>query len=184
MFNVVIASHIAGRVPHDLNPFETSWVAYCIPAIWSRITRFAEKPDTFVLRANRKLRADVECIYNSSTEFAIVDETDSNFFPVVGSLPNSSESEEHSEHIGHRSKPIVAIGSLPMTPSQSVHLISQLAKTYAGLNATQCSVSFTPKFFNVSVSLSDHSINVNPVFQWGSNFASSTNPYPHTDSVI
>ena len=174
MFNIIVASHVSGRVTNALNPIMTSWDAYFLHKTGVRFHSLAEKSDTFNLRADRKLRADVERICNSSTEFAIADETDPNIFPVVGSVPNSGESEEHSEHTGHRSNSIVAIGSLPMTPSQSVHLIYRSCRKLCRLECYPAPASVSP--VKSSMSLSVFQI-VPPMplnFPMGVDFASST----------
>ena len=56
------------------------------------------------------LRVDVECIYNTSSEFAIEGETLTNIYAVRGFLPNSGSSESYSEYYGHSSDAILAIG--------------------------------------------------------------------------
>lgn len=73
------------------------------------------------------LRAEVECIYNSSTEFVIAGEPDPNIYPVAGNLPDSSGGEEYSENCGHGSDAIVAIGVAVNNASTSGYLGSQLA---------------------------------------------------------
>lgn len=120
------------------------------------------------------LLADVVCIYNSSTEFIIEGESDTNIYPVTGDLPNSGDTPEYSEYYGHSSDAIVAIGVSANNASTERVLGIAAGKSYAALNATQCTVNFTPRIFNVSVSLSDHSINVTE-FADGADFAASNN---------
>ncbi len=120
------------------------------------------------------LRADVECIYNSTTDFLIADESLTEVYPVVGKLPDSGSGGEYSEYFGHSSDAIVAIGVTTNSASTEHILGIAAGKSYASLNATQCSIAFTPKTFNVSVSLSDHSINVTD-FSDGVDFAASRN---------
>lgn len=47
------------------------------------------------------LRADVACIYNTSTKFVIADESETHIYPIVGNLPDSGDSEEYSDYFGH-----------------------------------------------------------------------------------
>lgn len=106
------------------------------------------------------LRADVDCIYNSSTEFVIADESWPKIYPVVGNLPNSGDSEEYSDYYGHDSAAIVAIGVTTNQASTERILGIAAGESYAALNATQCTVTFVPIVFNVFVSLSGRYINV------------------------
>lgn len=120
------------------------------------------------------LRGDVECIYNSSTEFVIASETDPDIYPAQGNLPDSGDSAEWSTYFGHSSDAIVAIG-VTTNNETTKHILGIAAgASYAALNATQCSVTFTPKTFNGSVSLLDHSINVTETAN-GDDFAASKN---------
>ena len=120
------------------------------------------------------LRGDVECIYNSSTEFVIASESDPDIYPAHGNLPDSGNSQEWSTYFGHSSDAIVAIG-VTTNNETTKHILGIAAGTsYAALNATQCSVIFTPKIFNISVSLSDHSINVTETAN-GDDFPASKN---------
>ena len=120
------------------------------------------------------LRADVECIYNSSTDFVIAGESDPNIYPVAGFLPDSSGGREYSEYYGHGSDAIVAIGVGETEASTERILGIAAGSSYAALNATQCTVNFTPKIFNVSVDVRDRSINVTEVSN-GVDFAASRN---------
>ena len=106
------------------------------------------------------LRADVECIYNSSTEFVIANKSDPDIYPAKGNIPDSSGQEEYSEYYGHNSDAIVAIGVAERDTSTERILGIAAGKNYAALNATQCTICFTPRIFNVSVDLLDHSISV------------------------
>lgn len=117
------------------------------------------------------LRADVECIYNSSTEFVIADMSDQDIYPVMGNLPNSGDSgAEYSDYFGHSSDAIMAIGVTRNNASTERILGIAAGDSYAALNATQCTINFTPKIFSVSVSVSDRSINVTE-FSNGVDFA-------------
>lgn len=107
------------------------------------------------------LRADVGCIYNSSTEFAIYKGPDVNIYPVAGKLPNSGNSTEYSEYYGHSPDAIVAIGVAAHSATTDRILGIAASKSYAALNATQCNVTFAPRIFDVSVGLQDRFIKVN-----------------------
>ena len=118
------------------------------------------------------LRADVACIYNTSTKFVIADESETYIYPVVGNLPDSGDSEEYSDYFGHSNDAIVAIGVTTNNASTEHILGIAAGKSYATLNATQCTITFTPRIFNVSISLSDRSINVTDISN-GVDFAAS-----------
>ena len=107
------------------------------------------------------LHADVKCIYNLSTQYVIGAESNPNIYPVHGTLPNSDGwGEEYSEFYGHNSDAIVSIGVTANNASTDRILGVAAGDSYATLNATQCTLRFSPKIFNVSVSLLDHFINV------------------------
>lgn len=109
------------------------------------------------------LRADVKCIYNSSAQFMLGDAYPDYpmIFPAMGFLPNSGDTEEHSDYIGHgNSDTIVAIGVAKNNESTDRVLGIAAGKNYKFLNAAQCNADFTPTLFNVSIGLIDRSINV------------------------
>ena len=112
----------------------------------------------------RGLRADVGCVYNSSTEYVIGGEVDPNIYPVSGNLPNSGKLSEYSEYYSNSGgSKIVAIG-VSRNQESSQRIIGIAAgSNYAFLNATQCNIEFLPTLFNVSVGLVDRSINVSEV---------------------
>ncbi len=110
------------------------------------------------------LRADVKCIYNLSTKYVVEAESDTNIYPIHGNLPNSGDwGKEYSEFYGHNTDAIVSIGVTANNASTERILGIAAGESYATLNATQCTINFSPKTFNVSVSLTDHSINVTEV---------------------
>ncbi|KAK0510924.1 hypothetical protein JMJ35_006476 [Cladonia borealis] len=110
------------------------------------------------------LRADVGCVYNSSTEFIIGGEVDTNIYPALGYLPNSGELDEYSEYYSNSNgSKIVAIGVSRNKESSQRILSIAAGSGYTFLNATQCTVEFLPTLFNVSVGLVDRSINVSEV---------------------
>ena len=107
------------------------------------------------------LRADVGCIYNSSTEYVIGGEVDPNIYPVSGNLPNSGDLGEYSEYYSNSGgSKIVSIGVSrnQVSPQRIIGIAA--GSDYAFLNATQCYVEFLPTLFNVSVGLLDRSIHV------------------------
>ena len=112
----------------------------------------------------RGLRADVSCVYNSSTEYVIGDEVDPNIYPVFGNLPNSGGLREYSEYYSNSGgSKIVSIG-VSRNQESSQRIIGIAAgSNYMFLNATQCNVEFSPTLFNVSVGLVDRSINISEV---------------------
>ena len=116
------------------------------------------------------LRADVQCIYNSSTKFLIAGVDGTRIYPVVGKLPDSGSSPEYSEYFGHSTDAIVVIGVTTNNASTERILGIAAGKSYAALNSTQCTIHFTPRTFSVSVSLSDRPINVTDIAA-GSDFA-------------
>ena len=123
----------------------------------------------------RGLRADVGCIYNSSTKYVIGGEVDPNIYPVSGYLPNSGDFDEYSEYYSNSGgSKIVSIGvSRKQESSQRIIGIAA-GSDYAFLNATQCNVEFLPTLCNVSVGLVDQSINVSEV-STGTDFTAREN---------
>ena len=116
------------------------------------------------------LRADVQCIYNSSANFHIANKIETEIYPAVGNLPDSGSNPEYSEYFGHDTDAIVAIGVTTNNASTERILGIAAGKSYAALNSTQCTIHFTPRIFSVAVSLSDRSINVTDIAA-GSDFA-------------
>ena len=125
----------------------------------------------------------VECIYNLSTQFAIADKSDPNIFPVVGNLPNSGESEELSEHIGHRSNPIVAIDFITNDAFAERTFDIAARRKLCRLECYPAPASVSPLKSSMSLSVSQILPPMPPVFQWGG-LRCKHNPYSHTDSVI
>ena len=77
------------------------------------------------------LRADVACIYNSSTKFVIADESETYIYPVVGNLPDSDDSKEYSDYFGRSNDAIVAIGATTNNASTEHILGIAAGKSYA-----------------------------------------------------
>ncbi|OCK79443.1 hypothetical protein K432DRAFT_455416 [Lepidopterella palustris CBS 459.81] len=83
--------------------------------------------------------ANVACIYNSSSDFLLTSDRSQWMFIAGGNLPDSVESPEYSNYVGHN-----------------------MPQSYAFLNTTQCSFDFTPTLFNISVNLPNRTIAVTP----------------------
>jgi hypothetical protein len=105
----------------------------------------------------------VECMYNSSTQFIISNVGSQRTFPAVGLLPDSDGGPEYSEYFGHNADTIVAVGVAFSGESPRRYLAIAAGSNYGALNATQCTVDFTPTLFNVSASLAGRNISVTPV---------------------
>ena len=123
----------------------------------------------------RGLRADVGCVYNSSTEYVIGGELFPYIYPVSGNLPNSGKLSEYSKYYSNSGgSKIVAIG-VSRNQESSQRIIGIAAGSdYTFLNATQCNIEFLPTLFNVSVGLVDRSINVSEV-STGNDFSAREN---------
>ncbi|KAI1380443.1 hypothetical protein F4677DRAFT_406865 [Hypoxylon crocopeplum] len=104
--------------------------------------------------------ADVNCIYNSTSDFTIKSETLTNLYPVSGFLPDSSLSAEYSVYLGHDTKAIVAIGVAHSIPTAPRYLAFAAGESYAALDKVQCAVDFTPMAFQVIVDPSGRNITV------------------------
>ncbi|WYZ35699.1 hypothetical protein EsH8_X_000346 [Colletotrichum jinshuiense] len=108
-------------------------------------------------------RSNVECLYNKSMDFGIRSEFPKRIFPVTGFLPDSVGGEQFSEYIGHDSSAIVAVG-VAYSPDSARRYVSIAAgKSYLALNATQCTLDFTPTLFNVSVGIKGRNVTVMPL---------------------
>jgi hypothetical protein len=109
--------------------------------------------------------ASISCIYNSSTDFKIGEETVPRTYPVSGNLPDSVEGPEFSEYIGHTPDTIVAIGVAFSTRSPRRYMAIAASDSYAELNTIQCALDFTPTMFNVTVGIASRNISVQPAGQ-------------------
>ncbi|KAF4919541.1 hypothetical protein CGCVW01_v007770 [Colletotrichum viniferum] len=105
----------------------------------------------------------VECLYNSSTNFRIGKEYPHRTFAVTGFLPDSVGSAQWSEYIGATSDSIVAIGVADSPQSPRRYISIAAGEKYRVLNTTQCTVDFLPTLFQVTVDVKDKSIGVVPV---------------------
>ncbi|PNH36841.1 hypothetical protein VD0004_g9924 [Verticillium dahliae] len=111
----------------------------------------------------RGYSADVECIYNRSTALKIGREFPSRIFAVEGYLPDSTGSRQYSEYVGHSPDAIVAASVTYSDDSVRRYVGIAAGASYRALNATQCTVDFTPRLFNVSVALAGRNITVTPL---------------------
>ncbi|KAK2030811.1 hypothetical protein LX32DRAFT_311069 [Colletotrichum zoysiae] len=107
----------------------------------------------------------VRCSYNRSMDFAIGSEFPDRIFAVSGWLPDSVGSPQFSEYIGHSPDAIVAVGVAHSFESIRRYISIAAGKSYLALNATQCTVDFTPTRFNVSVGIRGRNITVVPAGQ-------------------
>ncbi|CRK25868.1 hypothetical protein BN1723_013723 [Verticillium longisporum] len=93
----------------------------------------------------RGYSADVECIYNRSTALRIGREFPSRIFAVEGYLPDSTGSRQYSEYVGHSPDAIVAASVTYSDDSIRRYVGIAAGESYRALNATQCTVDFTPR---------------------------------------
>ncbi|OCL07572.1 hypothetical protein AOQ84DRAFT_408733 [Glonium stellatum] len=107
--------------------------------------------------------ANVSCIYNSSTNFLINDNTGRELlYAAAGNLPDSVESPEYSNYVGYSESAIVAIGVAHSELSPRRFMAITAGESYAFLNATQCTLDFAPTLFNISVNLPNRTTAVTP----------------------
>ncbi|KAF4821451.1 hypothetical protein CGCSCA5_v003239 [Colletotrichum siamense] len=127
-------------------------------------------PDDGLKKSVRKYRfgevgylPQVECLYNSSTNFRIGKEYPHRTFAVTGFLPDSVGSAQWSEYIGATSDSIVAIGVADSPQSPRRYISIAAGEKYRVLNTTQCTVDFVPMLFQVTVDVKDKSVGVVPM---------------------
>ncbi|KAF4813554.1 hypothetical protein CGCTS75_v013648 [Colletotrichum tropicale] len=107
--------------------------------------------------------SQVECLYNSSTNFRIGKEYPHRTFAVIGFLPDSVGSAQWSEYIGATSDSIVAIGVADSAQSPRRYISIAAGENYRALNTTQCTVDFVPTLFQATIDVKDKSIAVVPM---------------------
>lgn len=107
--------------------------------------------------------ANVTCIYNRTSNFALSGPVNEWIYAASGNLPDSVEGPEYSNYIGHDGKAIVAIGVSFSERSSRRYLAIAAGQAYSFLNNTQCEFDFTPTLFNVTVDNGNLSITVKPV---------------------
>ncbi|KAJ5768417.1 hypothetical protein N7533_001000 [Penicillium manginii] len=107
------------------------------------------------------LAPSVSCIYNSSSEYAIVQQSEDNVYAAYGYLPDSA-SREWSDYVGFGADAIVAVAvsHSPTTWSTMRYLAIAAGRYYKNLDMIQCAVSFTTTRFNVSVNISERNITI------------------------
>ncbi|GJC78313.1 hypothetical protein ColLi_01151 [Colletotrichum liriopes] len=84
-------------------------------------------------------------------------------FAVTGFVPDSVGSQQYSEYVGHDTKAIVAVGVAHSPESPRRYISIAGGESYLALNATQCTVDFTPTLFNISVGIRGRNVTVSPV---------------------
>jgi hypothetical protein len=106
---------------------------------------------------------NVTCIYNTTSQFALSGPVGEWMYEASGNLPDSVETGEMSNYIGHDGKAIVAMGVSHSERSARRYVALAAGESYAFLNGTQCEFEFTPTLFNVTVDLSNFNISVKPM---------------------
>ncbi|RJE18293.1 hypothetical protein PHISCL_09370 [Aspergillus sclerotialis] len=120
--------------------------------------------------------ASVSCIYNHSTAFILEELPQYMLYAAKGPLPDSHGTREYSVYVGHSSRAIVAAGvTYNFNPSRKRYVGIAAGPWYAPLNATQCTIQFSPALFNISVGIRDRSIRVQKL--------TSPSPVPDIDST-
>lgn len=107
--------------------------------------------------------ANVTCIYNTTSNFALSGPVNEWIFAASGNLPDSVGGSEYSNYIGHDGKAIVAMGVAFSEHSPRRYLAITAGEAYSYLNNTQCEFDFTPTLFNVTVDMGNLNITVTPV---------------------
>ncbi|OIW26487.1 hypothetical protein CONLIGDRAFT_553966, partial [Coniochaeta ligniaria NRRL 30616] len=111
-------------------------------------------------------RAEVTCIYNSSSMYLLTNPTGSadtvSIWVAEGYLPNSGGRQEFARYPSYSTGNIVAIGVATGTDSPGRMFGIAAGENYTNLNNTQCSTDFVPDLFNVTVNLTGRNITVRP----------------------
>lgn len=106
--------------------------------------------------------ANVSCIYNQSSNFALSGPVNEWIYAAAGNLPDSVDGAEYSNYIGHDGRAIVAMGVAFSENSPRRYLAIAAGAAYGFLNNTQCEFDFMPTLFNVTVDLGNLNITVRP----------------------
>ena len=107
----------------------------------------------------------VSCIYNMSNAMSIGKES-TYLYGVTGYLPDSPPSSpEYVNYVGTDEKAIVALSVSTNEPSPRRYLAIVAGSSYDFLNATQCTIDYTPMLFNISVAIAGQNISVVPDVQ-------------------
>ncbi|PYH28569.1 uncharacterized protein BO87DRAFT_451169 [Aspergillus neoniger CBS 115656] len=120
--------------------------------------------------------ARVSCIYNSSTLFLLGDTYDTALYVAEGPLPDSNASTgEYSTYTGWSTDTIVALGvaSQPAAYTKERYVAAAAGSYYASLNASQCLISFVPRWFLVNVAIQEKLVDVVPLNTTSSTLYSS-----------
>ena len=104
----------------------------------------------------------VSCIYNFSNAMSIVNQG-TYLYAVKGYLPDSPTGhDEFVNYVGTNDEAIVALSVFTNDLSPRRYLAIVAGSSYNSLNATQCSLDFTPMLFNISVAIAGRNISVVP----------------------
>lgn len=119
----------------------------------------------------------VRCIYNQSADFSLHELPQFMLYAAKGELPDSHGDGEYSVYVGHSARAIVAAGVTHVYyPAKTRYVGMAAGKWYQGLNTTQCSITFKPAIFNVSVGRTEKSISVQKL--------NTTRPIPDIDPSL
>ena len=105
----------------------------------------------------------IDCIYNASALFFLEQDGPEWAWAAEGDLPNSDGIREFSVYTGRSTLSIVAIGVAKPQIDGTKYLGIASGLNYAYLNMTQCSMTYIPTRFNISVSLTTKNITVTPL---------------------
>lgn len=112
-------------------------------------------------------KADVQCIYNKTSDFRVSNKSaDNPDFRAQGSLPDSDNGGEYSTYVGYEMSTIVAIGvahfpnDMGPIARERKYLAFAAGDDYSFLNLVQCEVNFIPTKFNVTVNVKGQNITV------------------------
>ncbi|PTB42429.1 hypothetical protein M441DRAFT_46108 [Trichoderma asperellum CBS 433.97] len=113
--------------------------------------------------------ADVNCIYNASSQFSLSPTVDSLIYAASGPLPDSDNGPEYSDYIGHNMDRIVSVGvahfaneSADVYPLRK-YLAFATGSNYDFLNKIQCDINFVPTRFNVTVDFQGQNITIKAI---------------------
>ncbi|RAK95481.1 uncharacterized protein BO80DRAFT_418752, partial [Aspergillus ibericus CBS 121593] len=107
--------------------------------------------------------AQIDCIYNASSQFILQDTFYNALYDARGALPDSNTSSaEYSVYTGWSTDTIVALGvaSDPIAYTKTRYVAAAAGASYRALNASQCLVTFIPTWFQVDVAVKDKTISI------------------------
>ncbi|KAF8852238.1 hypothetical protein BDZ45DRAFT_630624 [Acephala macrosclerotiorum] len=105
----------------------------------------------------------VQCIYNSSAEFLLYQDSELWIYEAIGQLPNSYGTAEESTYVGHSNASIVAIGVAARQTNGTQYMGIAAGPNYAFLDKTQCSIDYLPTLFNITVDVQARNITIAPI---------------------